>query len=293
MEDNSDTIGVDTEDDADDDHDSPSLHSTTDTEMVTESPSLPATDTLAVGAWNVNGLADYKQIDLLDSSFHIAKLDVLALCETYLVNDEQQVQWIKHVQAHNRYLWFGRPAVRLQGNGPGRGSGGVGVLIRSDWRAYATAMPPCEHDRLLFVRLQLPTAPCLIFIGVVYLVPVGSPRYDDNASLLDELEELTQRYRGQGAVCVMGDFNAHIADYPSTLLTPSLEPVTVDTGPLPDSEAAAAQLSRRSVDIPDSDTSDGVPSTGVAFVERMDSIGLVILNGLVDVGIGLAADSGV
>jgi hypothetical protein len=103
--------------------------------------------TVSVGYWNIHGLASYKQKLLLYYSMQ-ARLDVLALCETHLTNQEQLVQWEQAVAVPDSlYCWFGRPAVRAGSQDRGRGSGGVGLLIRRDWFDFCTELPACEHDQ--------------------------------------------------------------------------------------------------------------------------------------------------
>ena len=237
------------------------------------------------GSWNIHGLADYKQASLLTTVFG-ANIDVLALCETHLVNSEQLVRWERQVQASERYVWFGRPAVRLSPGEHGRGSGGVGILVRKDWAQHATLLPECEHDRLLFIRLTLPGASFSIFFGVAYLVPLGTARFHENASVLEELDDRAERYQSQGMVCIMGDFNVHIAEYPSTLLNSHFDPNMRSSEPACLDASAGVPLPRRSVDPSGADCPGGVSAAGAAFVDRMDIAGLVVLNGLRDAGEG-------
>ena len=64
-------------------------------------------------------------------------------------------------------------------------------------------MPVCEHECLHLIRIDLPDAPFPMFFGVVYLVPVGSPFFDENSLLLTELENRVAEYRMIGSVCIM------------------------------------------------------------------------------------------
>lgn len=259
-----------------------------------ELPSTPAhTAELVIQAacWNIHGLADYKQADLL-ALISGAGIDVLAVCETHLVNPEQLVRWERQVQASARYVWFGRPAVRLSPGEHGRGSGGAGILIRSEWAQHTLLLPECEHDRLLFVRLTLPGAPFSIFIGVAYLVPLGSLRAAENSSVLDELEERAERYQSQGnMVLVMGDFNVHIAERASALSLGDLNfsPDLYSSDLVRRNRGSGVALARQSVDASGTDCPGRVSAAGAAFVDRMDAAGLVILNGLCDAGDGMPA----
>jgi hypothetical protein len=145
-----------------------------------EATEVAAEATISVATWNIHSLASYKQESLLHYAM-VQQLDVLAVCETHLLNSEQLVRWQLTVDLpDSQYCWFGVPAVREQADGQGRGSGGVGWLIRRSWRDFCTPMPACEHPCLLFVRLELPGAPHAIFLGVAYAVPTGCARAHSN-----------------------------------------------------------------------------------------------------------------
>ena len=90
---------------------------------------------VSIGSWNIHGLGDYKQRDLIDTA-HELRLDVLALCETHLVNSEQLVQWDRCIKSTSQYQWYGRAARPTNRNGHGRGSGGVGNMVRNDWSEH-------------------------------------------------------------------------------------------------------------------------------------------------------------
>jgi exonuclease III len=244
-----------------------------------------------VASWNIHGLASYKQKSLL----HFAAdryLDVLAVCETHLLNSEQQVQWEQTVGLPDSgYCWFGRPAVKERPSDRGRGSGGVGILIRREWRDFCSELPVCEHPCLHFVRLELPNAPQPFYLGVAYAVPVGSSREQSNAELLEELTELAGQYQQLGVVLVCGDFNTHIACIPSALLSDGArQPARPDDGEA-EPDAQVTLLERTSVDVAEGALVDEHPATGVALMELLDGAGLVALNGLCAVGDGSIAEA--
>lgn len=244
--------------------------------------------TVTVAAWNIHGLASYKHNNLLNYAA-VLHLDVLAVCETHLLNAEQLVQWQLAVdQPDSQYCWFGRPAVRDGPYEQGRGSGGIGLLIRRDWCDFCNRMPTCEHPCLLFVRLELPDAPYPIFVGVAYAVPVGSRRESSNRDLLREMAELSAQYQRLGVVLVCGDFNTHIACISSELLSPPHEEEARED----DSQSeVVTTLERTSVDIRPGAMADEIPPAGAAFVDQMDAAGLVVLNGLCAVGDGSRAEA--
>ena len=166
-----------------------------------EAPSISMTAAVRVGCWNIHGLQDYKQKEFL-SLVSIAQIDILALTETHLVHSEQLVQWQKAVDSDGRYVWSGRAAIPPRSGRRGRGSGGVGLLVNSEWQMYLAPLPACEHDRLHFVRLDLPGAPFPLFIGVMYLAPAGGRESEKNSDLLSELEERVGQYQTAGGLFV-------------------------------------------------------------------------------------------
>ena len=97
---------------------------------------------IVLGGWNVNGLGDYKQRDLLDVASQVG-LDVLALCETHLKNVEAAVTWAKAVDdACSEYAWSGGTVIASADSAGGRGIGGVGLLGKATggWIARVSAV---------------------------------------------------------------------------------------------------------------------------------------------------------
>ena len=242
--------------------------------------------TITVGEWNIHGLGDYKQRELLSVTAAL-EIDVLAVCETHLEHPEQLVHWARCVEADAagaRYRWYGRAAVRASSSERGRGSGGVGLLVRRDWTDRCVSLPECDHPCLHFIRLDPRDMPFALFIGVAYAVPVGSPRAELNGDLLTELEERVAQYSSLGMVLVLGDFNVHVACMPSTIrgeLRDALAPL----------DGATTVLERRSVDTDGMGDPDEAPTSGADFITRMDAAGLVVLNGLCAVGDGTKAEA--
>jgi len=244
-------------------------------------PQPPESQRVHCGSWNIHGLSQGKQADLIAAACQ-QRLDILALCETHLDNPEQLVRWQTIVDSSDRFVWFGRPAVRQSERG--RASGGVGILIRSDWADHITVLPPCDHPCLLFVRLDLPDCPFPITVGVVYMVPVGSQRYRDNDALLSEMEERVAQYQSIGLTLIMGDFNTHIGCHPSVVLSPILDLSMRGSGPIDGEDEPDLHLTRSSDD-PDAS------SKGIALLARLDASGIIVLNGLDAVGSGGRAEA--
>jgi hypothetical protein len=80
----------------------------------------------------------------------------------------------------------------------------------------------------------------------------------------------------------MGDFNVHIGSYPSTILNTETSFTLSQSGPADADDCAGLELARRSIDTNSADTD---------FVDQMDIAGMVILNGLRDVGDGPEAET--
>jgi len=106
-----------------------------------------------------------------------------------------------------------------------------------------------------------------------------------------ELEERVAMYRSNSMVILAGDVNVHIADTPSTLQSTSPPTLSDNDSSDESDEEDERLLLRRSVD--DCDTSADYESgmSGVDFVQRMDALGMVILNGLEDVDDGHEAEA--
>jgi len=135
-----------------------------------------------------------------------------------------------------------------------------------------------------------------ITIGVVSISPRGSRHSDGNDDLMVELEERVSMYRLSSMVILAGDFNAHIADTPSILTrtSHSLLGVVGDVEGNDDEDSDGAEeyiLTRRSADSCETSLSCESGMSGVDFVQRMNALGMVVLNGLEEVGDGSKAEA--
>ena len=259
-----------------------------DSESFSDEECSPQQCRMRIGTWNINGLADYKQLALLVWMGEM-ELDVLAVCETHLVNSEQLVQWQRCIDQHRAYQWFGRAAVCPNGEESKRGSGGVGLLVKKEWADYVTAMPPCEHSSLHFIRLDLPDSPFSMFIGVVYMACAGGHRFEENGQLMDELEERILAYQGQGVVCVMGDFNIHISSLPSTIHIGEPIDSLFSSSHVSPFNTGTRILKRQSCDVTGVQRETEATNSGIELIDRLDSVGMVVCNGLCEIGDGRIA----
>ena len=49
-----------------------------------------------------------------------------------------------------------------------------------------------------------------MYIATVYMVPIGSPYYEQNEKIRQELEIDTREFKEQGVVIILGEFNSRI-----------------------------------------------------------------------------------
>jgi len=179
----------------------------------------------------------------------------------------------------------------MRGGEKGQGSGGVGILLWKEWEVHAQQLPTCRHSCLHFIRLTVPEHGIPITIGVVYLVPRGSRRHEQKEDLMLELEERVTMYRSNSMIILAGDFNVHIADTPSTLQSTGSSTLSGNDSSDESDEEDEKLLLRRSVDERDTSADYESGMSGVDFVQRMDALGLVILNGLEEVDDGHEAEA--
>lgn len=284
----------------------------------TRNVTMTRNGSIHLACWNMNGLSDYKQQPLLDVAVSQC-IDILAISETHLVNQEQQNQWQRVVDKHGAYVWFGRPAKYLHRHDAplnvrrGRGSGGVGLLMRKNWVNQASIIQPLpQHDCLLWVKVDLSDCPFPLFVCTAYMAPVGSARAEQNESLLEELEMAITMHKADGCICVMGDFNIHIGQLPSIMnysgagvmgmdgpvhVHPSeCMRICIDSSIIDNPVNAYAGLNvrvlqRRSVDWSNDRPLHALPARSHSFVSRMNTVGMMIVNGLSDVGDGEYAEA--
>jgi hypothetical protein len=233
---------------------------------------------VCVAHWNVGGLNEDKQADLLSLCGSL-QLDIMALTETHLVTAEQQVHW-QNMLDGGFFAWYGRAAVRREGASERiRGSGGVGVLVHQSWTAHCRTMPACGHPFLHFVRLQRTDMLRPVFVGVVYRPTVIGVLADCNEDLMTELMERTAQYEAEGAVILLGDFNIHINELPSSVESDMSLLALQHCGPVDEpAQMSNCKLVRRSVD------KRPICAASSDFMDDMEGASLVVLNGLEALG---------
>lgn len=144
----------------------------------------------------------------------------------------------------SEWKWYGKDR-------KGRVGGGVGVLVKSE---LSPKLLSSKNENLLWVEL----GSGLVYIAVVYLLP--KDRKKVNEAVLDELEAGVLKWSAKGRVVVLGDFNARLGRLPNRVYDP--EDKVVDL----------VEIKRESVD-------RTVDAAGRRLLERMNALGLVLLNG--------------
>jgi len=132
-----------------------------------------------------------------------------------------------------------------------------------------------------------------LFIGAIYIPPDGSPWQHERQSLLEELEERVGTYQQLGAVVVLGDCNMHIGDTPSVI---ALRPFTMlvaeeQSGPVSQSVESAPNCDDDELILHRSTVDAAASRNGLRFLERLNAVDVVVLNGLAAVGDGRCAEA--
>ena len=127
-------------------------------------------------------------------------LDIIGICESWLVEDE--------VISVDEYKWYGHNRVDLSSRAV-RGSGGVGVLIKkSVLSMYVVEVIDKSVDGILWILLKPRWAGEELGICVCYFPPESSSRGDASQEFFDVLASQLFKFGSGRGVFVCGDFNA-------------------------------------------------------------------------------------
>ncbi|MDA8001866.1 MAG: endonuclease/exonuclease/phosphatase family protein [Alphaproteobacteria bacterium] len=159
--------------------------------------------------WNVAGWAkggqggkdrSVESNDFRAKVINFFQPDVACLVETWLKDDEKV--------DYDGYCWFGHNRSCLSRKAV-RGSGGVGVLVKSSWcKWWSVVIVDVEVEDVLWVKFENKKSHEMFFVAVCYFPPVGSSREVDTEERFQVLTEQIQRFQLEGQVVVCGDFNA-------------------------------------------------------------------------------------
>ena len=128
-------------------------------------------------------------------------LDIICICETFLVDNE-----CINLEG---YQWFGSNRKFLSRRAM-RGSGGVGVLIKhslSERYSISIAQPDADIEGILWVQFTGIDGSEDFSIVVCYLPPANSSRGDMSDEFFDHLKSDIFTLQGSGVYCICGDFN--------------------------------------------------------------------------------------
>ena len=109
-----------------------------------------------------------------------------------------------------------------------------------------------RHDGVLWIEINCGGRK--IFLATVYMVPVGSPYYEENKLIRLDLEKDITEFKKQGIVIITGDFNSRISNLMSIT-------------------SKDKAYKRNNVD-------KGENQNGKKLIELMNGLGMIILSGI-------------
>ena len=152
---------------------------------------------IKVGVWNVCGCPSQ---ELRGNVVKSLGLDMVCICETFLMNDST-------IEVDG-YKWFGNNR-KLIAKRAVRGSGGIGMLIKDTLiHNYQVAEIEEKYEGILWLQLKHKSNNTLIGICVCYLPPATLSRGDYSQEFIDTLKSLIIENYHLSDFMVCGDFNA-------------------------------------------------------------------------------------
>lgn len=134
------------------------------------------------------------------------KLDVCVVCETWFDSGTSDSIVLKTFGPD--FIWFGKERVNQKG-------GGIGFLARKNLGSFL-CIKGDDHSGVVWIKLTIPSGD-KYFFGAVYIPPIGSISEERFKEILTHLEADMIKFRQEGKVIVLGDFNARIFNAPSTI----------------------------------------------------------------------------
>ena len=160
---------------------------------------------LNINGWtNENKLLRQEIIKAIDS-------DIICLIETHLKNNNKLDV--------DGYVWFGHNRPNIHVNAI-RGSGGVGVLIKSSlFTVFNVKVIDKSLDGVLVLKLSLIESEFSVTLFCCYLPPETSVRGRDSMSFFAHLTSLIYLCMDSDLLLLCGDFNARIGDESDVILS--------------------------------------------------------------------------
>ena len=135
---------------------------------------------MKIGCWNVRGWGGRTGSNAREQLVTSLNLDILCLCETFLVG-KQEIQL-------NNYLWYGNNRKTISRRAV-RGSGGVGILVhKSILHHFTVQVLDDSFKDILWVQIMDNNGSCVTCICVCYLPPANSSQEDRSTKFFDCLK---------------------------------------------------------------------------------------------------------
>ena len=209
---------------------------------------------LSVGVMNVH-LRSTFNLQKFSSVVQLQKLDITVVTETWL--DLNTSSKIMGKTFGSQFDWFGRERADQKSSS---GSGGIGILIRKGIGEVSLIK---MYDQFEGMWIKCICGDITLFVCGVYIPPDGSPMLKDFAQCLEILEGDCIKFRKDGKVIVMGDFNARIGRNES--LIQGNGGIFTFPRSVSDEKGGGSTMAR---------------TRGNQLVNSMNSVNMVIMNGI-------------
>ena len=149
------------------------------------------------------------------------KIDICGITETHMKNNNErkeiksnknkiQQSITKETDFHrffeDQYIVITKNRKKQKGR---RGHGGIGIVVRKNI-GTVKELKEKSNDGILWIEINCGGR--MLYIATVYMVPIGSPFYEQNSQIRQELEKDISEYKKHGIVIVTGDFNSRIGN---------------------------------------------------------------------------------
>ena len=162
---------------------------------------------ISIASWNIRGysLRDESSRVFRDDNIHSVDYDILALCETFL-RDDQVIEL-------DNYKWIGHNRLHLAQNAA-RGSGGVGLLVKAKLlEMFTCTVIDKTFEGILWTKFKHKLDDDIQFnMCACYLPPESSSRGDSQQEFFTTLLSQIYMYNNGIPYWILGDFNKRIGD---------------------------------------------------------------------------------
>ena len=158
---------------------------------------------LRIGSWNVCGFAtdERKRMEIV-GQVRRHDLDVVGIQESWEKDGTEVGSKVEE------YAWIGK---KREGQKPkSRGAGGVGFLVKDYLCDIVEVIDDTKFDESIWIRVPGERGKRDMFVGNIYMPPESKSRVSDIQRRFGEIAEDVQKYKKQGEVMLVGDFNARV-----------------------------------------------------------------------------------